>query len=323
MGNDTTTRKPSRPKPAAAPAGQPASGTPTAGTPTAGTPTAGTLTSGPAAAPNPNPTPIRRLAGRAALVTGSTSGIGLAIAEALAAEGAAVVLNGSGSSDEKRAEGERLAAGIAATNGVTARFVAADLSTAGEAARLVADTIAALGRIDILVNNAGVQHVAPVDAFPDDKWDQILALNLSAAFRATRAALPGMKQRGWGRIINVASAHALVASPMKSAYVSAKHALAGFTKTVALEVAEQGITVNAVCPGYVLTPLVERQIPDTARARGMTEAEVVRNVLLAAQPTKRFIAADEVAAAALFLCSEGARSITGIALPIDGGWTAQ
>ena len=265
----------------------------------------------------------RSLSGRNALVTGSTSGIGLAIAEELAVLGASLVVNGSGSTSAKVAEGQRLAAGIAERSGSPVAFVEADLKDAAAASTLVAETMRRHGPIDILVNNAGIQHVAPVEEFPDEKWSEILALNLSAAFHATKAVIPMMKSRGWGRIVNVASAHSLVASPMKSAYVSAKHGLLGLTRTVALEVAQHGITVNALCPGYVLTPLVEKQIPDTARARGMTEDEVVREVLLKAQPTKRFVTSEEVAAAAAFLCSDGARSITGIALPIDGGWTAQ
>ena len=263
------------------------------------------------------------LIGKAALVTGSTSGIGLGIAEALAAAGVAVVLNGSGGTAGKRAEGERLAADIATRTGARTAFLAADLRSEGEAARLVVASREALGSLDILVNNAGIQHVSPVEDFPEDKWADLIELNLSAAFRATRAAVPAMKANGWGRIVNVASAHSLVASPFKSAYVAAKHGLYGFTKTVALETAEHGITVNAICPGYVFTPLVERQIPDTAKARGMTEEEVVREVLLKAQPTRRFVTVEEVGAAAVFLCSPAARSITGIALPIDGGWTAQ
>ena len=190
-------------------------------------------------------------------------------------------------------------------------------------ASMMKRAVAELGAVDILVNNAGIQHVAPVDDFPPEKWDAILAINLSAAFHTVRAALPGMKKKGWGRIVNIASAHALVASPFKSAYVTAKHGLAGFTKTVALEVAEQGITCNAICPGYVLTPLVEKQIPDTAKARGITREAVVRDVLLAAQPTKKFVTVEQVAALSAFLCSEAAASITGALLSVDGGWTAE
>lgn len=259
------------------------------------------------------------LASRTALITGSTSGIGLAIAEALAAQGAHIVLNGFGEAEDI----ERLRAGLAARHGTTVRFDGADLTRADAIETLMRRTIAEFGAIDILVNNAGIQHVAPVDEFPPAKWDAILALNLTAAFHTTRLALPAMKARGWGRIVNIASAHALVASPYKSAYVAAKHGIAGLTKAVALEVATHGITVNALCPGYVLTPLVEKQIPDTARARGMTAEQVVRDVLLAAQPTKRFVAVDEVAGATVFLCSPAAASITGAVLPIDGGWTAQ
>ncbi|PPD28612.1 MAG: 3-hydroxybutyrate dehydrogenase [Hyphomicrobium sp.] len=262
-------------------------------------------------------------AGKTALVTGSTSGIGLGIAKAFAAVGLKVAINGSGATPAKIAEGEKLAAGLAARYETEVVFLKADLRQPAEAPRLVSEVSRAIGPVDVLVNNAGVQHVSAVEDFPADKWDEIIALNLSAAFHATRAVVPGMKARKWGRIVNVASAHALVASPMKSAYVAAKHGLNGLTKTVALEVAEHGITVNALCPGYVLTPLVERQIPDTAKARGMTEMEVVRDVLLKAQPTRQFVTAEEVAAAAVFLCSDGARSITGIALPLDGGWTAQ
>jgi 3-hydroxybutyrate dehydrogenase len=188
---------------------------------------------------------------------------------------------------------------------------------------MLANAIDKFGAVDVLVNNAGIQHVAPVDEFPLDKWDAIIAINLSSAFHTVRAALPAMKARGWGRIVNIASAHALVASPFKSAYVSAKHGIAGFTKTVALEVAEQGITVNAICPGYVLTPLVEKQIPDTAKARGISEEAVKRDVLLAAQPTKKFVGVDEIAGLTAFLCSDAAASITGAILSIDGGWTAQ
>ena len=206
--------------------------------------------------------------------------------------------------------------------GVEVRYSPADMTKPDEIAAMVADATDEFGAVDILCNNAGIQHVAPVDEFPVDKWNQIIAINLSAAFHAIRAALPAMKKKGWGRIVNTASAHALVASPYKSAYVSAKHGIAGLTKTVALEVATQGITVNAICPGYVWTPLVERQIPDTMKARNLTAEQVKKDVMLAAQPTKEFVTVEEVAALALFLCSDGARSITGALLPIDGGWSA-
>ncbi|AOY01855.1 3-hydroxybutyrate dehydrogenase [Jeongeupia sp. USM3] len=258
------------------------------------------------------------LKGKVALVTGSTSGIGLGIARALAHDGATVVLNGLGNADEIEAVRAQLAADTVAD----VRFIGADLSRADAVAGLIARIEAELGRLDILVNNAGVQHVAPIEDFPPEKWDLILALNLGAAFHAIRLAVPGMKLRGWGRIINVASAHALVASPFKSAYVASKHGVLGLTKTVALELAEHGITANAICPGYVMTPLVQKQIPDTAKARGISEEEVVRDVLLASQATKRFVEVDELGALAAFLCSNGAASITGTALPVDGGWTA-
>ena len=259
-----------------------------------------------------------QLKGKVALVTGSTSGIGLGIAEAFAAAGADVVLNGLGAADEI----EALRGSIESRYGVRVRFDAADMSKPDAIEAMVRGALAQFGAIDVLVNNAGIQHVAPVDDFPPHKWDAIIAINLSAAFHTTRLALPAMKQRGWGRIVNIASAHALVASPYKSAYVAAKHGIAGFTKTVALEVAEAGITANAVCPGYVLTPLVEKQIPDTAKARGISEDEVVKNVLLAAQPTKKFVTVEQVAALTLFLASDAAASITGAVLPIEGGWTA-
>lgn len=259
------------------------------------------------------------LKGKVALVTGSTSGIGLGIASALAAAGANVMLNGSRAAPEA----EDMRARLAKEAGVDIRYGRADMSVPTDVQRLVENTQAAFGRLDILVNNAGIQHVAPVDSFPVEKWDEIIAVNLTSAFLSTRAALPGMKAAGWGRIVNIASAHSLVASPFKSAYVAAKHGLLGLTKTVALEAAEHGVTVNAICPGYVLTPLVERQIPDTAKARGLTEAEVVRDVLLSAQPTRKFVTVEEVGALAVFLCSPAAASITGAALPIEGGWTAQ
>jgi 3-hydroxybutyrate dehydrogenase len=258
------------------------------------------------------------LKGKTALITGSTSGIGLGIADAFATLGANIVLNGFGD----QAGIEQLRAGLADKYGVKVAYDGADMSQAGAIERMMAAALAGFGAVDILVNNAGIQHVAPVDEFPVAKWDAILAINLSAAFHTTRLALPAMRKKGWGRVINVASAHALVASPFKAAYVAAKHGIAGFTKTVALEAAEQGITANAICPGYVWTPLVEKQIPDTAKARGITEAQVKRDVLLAAQPTKKFVAVSEVAALAVFLASDAAASITGTVLPIDGGWTA-
>jgi len=259
------------------------------------------------------------LRGKTALVTGSTSGIGLGIAEALAKEGVNLQINGFGDP----AEIEALRARLARDYGVTVRYDPADMSKPDTIAAMMSEALAAFGSIDILVNNAGIQHVAPIEEFPVDKWHAIIAINLVASFHTIRAALPAMKAKRWGRIINIASAHALVASPYKSAYVAAKHGIAGLTKTVALEAAEFGITCNAICPGYVLTPLVERQIPDTAKARGITEEEVVKNVLLAAQPTKRFVTIPEVAALAMYLAGDLAGSITGTLLPTDGGWTAQ
>jgi len=258
------------------------------------------------------------LKGKTALVTGSTSGIGLGIAEALAAQGANVVLNGLGDP----AEVERLRARLVDTYRVTVRYDAADMSKPDAIDAMLESAITELGGVDVLVNNAGIQYVAPLEDFPVSKWDAILAINLSAAFHTTRLALPRMKKNGWGRVVNIASAHALVASPYKAAYVAAKHGIAGLTKTVALEVAEQGVTVNAICPGYVWTPLVEKQIPDTAKARGLTEDQVKRDVLLAAQPTKKFVTVGEVAALTAFLASDAAASITGAILPVDGGWTA-
>ena len=255
---------------------------------------------------------------KTALVTGSTSGIGQGIAEAFAKAGLNVILNGFG--DAAAIEAQRV--GIERAHGVKARYDGADMSKSAAIEAMIAKADAEFGAVDILVNNAGIQHVAPVDEFPVDKWDAIIAINLSSAFHTTRCALPAMKRKGWGRVINIASAHALVASPFKSAYVAAKHGIAGFTKSVALEVAEKGITVNAICPGYVRTPLVEKQIPDTAKARGITEEQVIRDVMLAAQPTKRFVGVDEVAALALYLAGDSAASITGAILPIDGGWTA-
>ena len=258
------------------------------------------------------------LKGKTALITGSTSGIGLGIARRFAAAGMNVVLNGFGDAREI----EALRAALAKEHGVSVLYDAADMTKPDTIEAMMAKALDTFGAVDVLVNNAGIQHVAPIDEFPPDKWDAIIAINLVSAFHTTRLALPLMKARRWGRVINIASAHALVASPFKSAYVAAKHGVAGLTKTVALEVAELGITVNAICPGYVLTPLVERQIPDTARTRGITEEEVVKNVLLAAQPTKKFVTIDEVASLAAYLASDGAASINGAVLPMDGGWTA-
>ena len=258
------------------------------------------------------------LRGKAALVTGSTSGIGLAVARALAAEGADVMINGFG--EAEAIEKER--AGLEKDFGVKALYSGADMTKPDEIAAIVAAAEAGLGAVDILVNNAGIQFVSPVEDFPPEKWDAIIAINLSAAFHAVRAAVPGMKTRKWGRIINTASAHALIASPYKSAYVAAKHGIAGFTKTVALETAAHGITVNAICPGYVWTPLVEKQIPATMQARGLTREQVVNDVLLASQPTKQFVSVEEIGALAVYLSGEMARSITGTLISIDGGWTA-
>ncbi|HEY2395511.1 MAG TPA: 3-hydroxybutyrate dehydrogenase [Rudaea sp.] len=259
-----------------------------------------------------------QLNNKTALVTGSTSGIGLGIARAFAREGAHVILNGFGDAGEI----EALRSGIEKEFAVKARYDGADMARADAIEAMMAKALAEFGSIDILVNNAGIQHVAPIEEFPPAKWDAILAINLSAAFHTIRLALPAMKARKFGRIINVASAHALVASPYKSAYVAAKHGVAGLTKTVALEGAEHGITANAICPGYVLTPLVEKQIPDTAKARGISEQQVIRDVLLAAQPTRQFVTVDQVAGLAVYLASDVSASTTGTIIPVDGGWTA-
>ena len=258
------------------------------------------------------------LSGKNAVVTGSTSGIGLAYARAFAAAGANVVINGFGSPED--IEKER--AKIESDFGVKAVYSPADMTKPAEIAGMIALGEKSFGSVDILVNNAGIQFVSPIEEFPPEKWEAIIAINLSSAFYGIRAAVPGMKSRKWGRIINTASAHSLVASPFKVAYVSAKHGLAGLTKTVALEVATFGVTCNCISPGYVWTPLVEKQIPDTAKARGMTEEQVKRDVLLAAQPTKEFVTVEEVADLAVYLCSDAAKSITGANLSIDGGWTA-
>jgi 3-hydroxybutyrate dehydrogenase len=257
------------------------------------------------------------LKGKTAIVTGSTSGIGLAYAKKLAAEGAAVMINGFGDADA--IEKER--AGLESVSG-KALYDGADMSKPDQIAAMVARANAELGGVDILISNAGIQHVAPIEEFPVEKWDAIIAINLSSTFHLMRAAVPLMKAKKWGRIITTASAHSLVASPNKSAYVAAKHAIAGLTKTVALETATHGITVNCISPGYVWTPLVENQIPDTMKARGMTREQVMNDVLLAAQPTKEFVQIDQVAALALFLCRDEAAAITGSNYSMDGGWTA-
>ena len=259
------------------------------------------------------------LSGRSAIITGSTSGIGLGVARAMARAGANVVLNGFGDAGEI----ENIRSGIEAEFGVVARYSPANMMKPDEIRAMVAETEQALGAVDVLVNNAGIQHVAPIDEFPTDKWDAIIAINMSSNFHSIAAALPGMKARDFGRIVNIASAHGLVASPYKSAYIAAKHGVVGMTKTVALEVAERNITCNAICPGFVATPLVEGQIDGQAKANNMSREQVVRDVILASQPNKRFVETDEVAALAVYLASPANRAITGAALSIDGGWTAR
>jgi 3-hydroxybutyrate dehydrogenase len=258
------------------------------------------------------------LKNKTAVVTGSTSGIGLAIATGFAREGANVVINGMGPAEQVEAERAKLEG-----YGVKALYSAADMSKPTEIADLIKTAESSFGSVDILVNNAGIQFVSPIEEFPPEKWDAILAINLSSAFHTIRAAVPGMKRRGWGRIINTASAHSLVASPFKAAYVSAKHGLAGLTKTVALELAKEKITCNCISPGYVWTPLVEHQIPETMQARHMTKEQVIHDVLLAAQPTKEFVTVEQIASLAVYLCSDAAAQITGANLSIDGGWTAE
>ena len=260
----------------------------------------------------------RSLSGRVAVITGSTSGIGLGILEEMARAGAAVVMNGLGDAVQIEHQLDR----IRTTHRVETCYLAANLMQPVACTQMIATVERRWGQVDILVNNAGIQHVAPIESFPPEKWDAILALNLSAPFHAIHASFAGMKARGWGRIINVASAHGLVASPFKSAYVAAKHGLVGLTKTVALEGAEHGVTVNAICPGYVWTSLVEKQIDDQARSHGITRDQVIKDVLLAQQPNKRFAQASEIGALAVFLSTDAAQSITGTALPVDGGWTA-
>ena len=259
------------------------------------------------------------LKGKTALITGSTSGSGLGYAKALAAEGANIVINGFGDPDvieQERVDLERL-------SGARAVYSGHDLTKVAEIEAMMAEAAAAFGGVDIVINNAGMQHVSPIEDFAVDKWDLIIALNLSSAFHTCRLAVPYMKERKWGRIIQTASAHSLVASPYKAAYVSAKHGIAGLTKTIALETAAFGITANCISPGYVWTPLVENQIPDTMKARGMTREQVMNDVLLAGQPTKQFVTVEQVAATALFLCSDAAANTTGANISVDGGWTAQ
>ena len=255
---------------------------------------------------------------KSAIITGSSSGIGLGIAEYFAKNGLNVMLNGIEPPEQMEETVRKLSA-----HGVKVAYSPANMMKPEQIAELFQQAEDLFGQVDIIVNNAGIQHVAPIEEFPEGKWDAIIAINLSSAFHLTKAAIPAMKARGWGRVINIASAHGLVASPYKSAYVAAKHGVVGLTKTIALETAEHGVTVNAICPGYVLTPLVQAQIPATAKARGITEEEVINDVMLSAQPTKKFVTTDELAALALFLSSDAAASITGTALPVDGGWIAK
>jgi 3-hydroxybutyrate dehydrogenase len=261
----------------------------------------------------------KALAGKSAIVTGSTSGIGLAIARAFAAEGANVMLNGFG----EAAAIEKVRTGLEREFGVKVQYNSADMTRPAEIRDLVARAESAFGAVDILVNNAGIQHVAPIDQFPEERWDAVIAINLSSAFHATKAVLPGMKRRRSGRIVNIASAHGLVASPNKSAYIAAKHGIVGFTKATAVETAEEGIRVNAICPGFVHTPLVQKQIEDRAREAGIPEERATKEIILAPQPTREFVTVEQIAATAVFLCSEGAAQITGASISVDGGWTAR
>lgn len=260
---------------------------------------------------------MQQLAGKVAVITGSTSGIGLGLAEGFASAGVNIMLNGFASAEQVAELVERLS-----SKGVEVDYHGADMTQPEQIEQLIAATVARFGRLDILVNNAGIQKVSPVEEFPLDSWDQIVAINMSSSFHTIRAAVPHMRNSGWGRIINLASAHGLVASPYKSAYVTAKHGVLGMTKTVALELAEQNITCNAICPGYVKTPLVEKQITDTAKARGISEQQVIEDVMLKAQWTKKFVTVEELAGTALFLCSDFAQNITGTSISVDGGWTA-
>ncbi len=259
------------------------------------------------------------LQGRNAVVTGSTSGIGLGVARALAAQGCNVLLNGFGDA----AEIEKIRAGLAAESKVKVVYSPADMSKPADIRAMIALAAKELGGVNILVNNAGIQHVAPVPEFPDEKWDQIIAINMSSAFHTAKAAVPLMRAAGWGRVINIASAHGLVGSPFKSAYVTAKHGIIGFTKVLALETAKENITCNAICPGYVRTPLVDKQVDDQARAHGIPRERVISDVILAPQPSGRFVEVDEVAAMAVFLCSDAGKSVTGASMVMDGGWTAR
>lgn len=259
------------------------------------------------------------LKNKTALITGSTSGIGLGIAQALARQGANIVLNGLGDA----AAIEQTRAGLESAYGVRALYDAADMTSPAQIRKMCEHAVGVFGSIDILVNNAGIQFVSPLDEFPEDKWDAIIAINMNSAFHTAKACLPGMKKKGWGRVINIASAHGLVASPFKSAYVTAKHGIIGMTKTIALEVASDGITCNAICPGYVNTPLVQNQIRDQAKVHNLSEADVVEKVMLAPQAIKKFVEVEQLGALAVFLCSDAAANITGTSLPVDGGWTAR
>lgn len=262
---------------------------------------------------------MTNLTGKTALITGSTSGIGLGIAQALAQQGVNVVINGLGDAGEI----EKTRVDIENTYKVKAVYDGADMTKPEQIRKMCESAVSQFGAVDILVNNAGIQFVSPIDEFPEEKWDAIIAINMNSAFHTTKACLPGMKKKGWGRVINLASAHGLVASPYKSAYISAKHGLIGMTKTIALETATQNITCNAICPGYVNTPLVQNQIKDQAKVHGISEAEVVDKIMMQPQPTKKFVEIDQLGALAVFLCSDAASNITGTSLPVDGGWTAR